>query len=83
MRQTGPRQVVVDEPMEERRVGRRRAAPPQRVQERREVLGPVEAALAEVGPGLVVEDGTVELAVPEDLQLLTLRVVVGAREADP
>ena len=42
----------------------------------------VEAAFPEVGPGLVVENGAVEFAVPEDLQFLALGVVVCTGEAD-
>ena len=68
--------------LEERRVGRGGAAPPQRVQERGEVVGGVEASLPEIGPRLVVNDGAVEFAVPEHLQLLPLGVVVRAGESD-
>ena len=66
--------------LKQRRIGGRRAAPPQRVEERREVLRGVEAALRQVLPRLIIEDVAVELVVPEDLKLLPLRVIVRARQ---
>ena len=68
--------------LEQRRVGRGRAAPAEGVQEGGKVAGWVKAALPEVGPWLVVEDGPVQFAVPEDCQLLALGIVVRACEAD-
>ncbi len=59
-------------------VGGGDAVPAQRVQERREAAGVVEAALGEVRPAFLREDPAVELVVPEDLQRPALRVVVGA-----
>ena len=65
--------------LEEGGVGGGRAAPTEGVEECGEVVGLVEAAFTEVGPGLVVENGAVEFAVPEDFQFLALGVVVRAR----
>ena len=44
--------------------------------------GSSKPAGGEVSPALLLEDAAVELVVPEDLELLALRVVVGAREPD-
>ncbi len=63
-------------------VGGSDRAPPERVKERAEEAGVVEALRREVGPSLVGEDATVELVVPQDFEDLTLGVVVGTREAD-
>ena len=64
--------------LEEVRVGGRHAVPAQRVQERREPAGVVEALLREVAPALLLEDAAVDLVVPVDPQRLPLRVVVRA-----
>ena len=50
------------------------------LQERRELPRIVEPARGEIRPALLLEDPAVELVVPEDLELLALRVVVGARQ---
>ena len=52
--------------------------PAERVQERREPAGIVEAALGEVRPALLLEDAAVDLVVPEDPERLPLSIVVGA-----
>ena len=52
------------------------AVPAQRVQERGELAGVVEAPLGEVRPALLLEDAAVDLVVPEDAQRLPLGVVV-------
>ena len=46
------------------------------------MIGRVEAALPEIGPGFVVQDGAVEFVFPEDFELPALGVVVRAGEAD-
>ena len=68
--------------LEEVRIGRGDAVPAERVQERRELARVVEALGGEVVPALLLEDAPVELVLPEDLELLALGVVVGAREPD-
>ena len=68
--------------LEEVRIGGGDAVPAQGVQERAEMAGRVEAPAADVVPRLLLEDATVDLEVPVDLQGLPLGIIVGAREAD-
>ena len=66
-------------------VGVRRggAMPAQGIEEGSEVARRVEPLVGETGPALVLQNPPVDLVVPEDLQRLSLGVVVGTREADP
>ena len=68
--------------LEEARVGRGDAVPPQRVEPGREELRWIEALLADRPPGLVAQDTGVDLLLPQGLERLALGVVVEAREAD-
>ncbi len=68
--------------LEEVRIGRGDAVPAQRVQEGAEAARRVEALGGELGPAGLLQDAAVDLAVPEDLDLLALGVVLGAGEAD-
>ena len=52
------------------------------MQEGSETAGRVEALGGEIGPAFLFQDAAVDLAVPEDLDLLALSVVLGAGEAD-
>ena len=63
-------------------IGRGDAVPAQRVQERGEAPRIVEPASGQVVPALLREDAAVDLVVPQDFELLALRVVVGARKPD-
>jgi len=57
-------------------------APPERMKERAEEPGVIEAPRREVVPAFVGEDAPVELVVPQHLEDLALGVVVGTGEAD-
>ena len=51
------------------------------MQERSELARCVEAPRSQIAPGLFLEDGAVEFVVPEDIEGLTLAIVVGGGEA--
>ena len=66
--------------LEDVRVRRSDAVPLQRVQEGRKLLWGVEPLAGEVLPPFFLQNSPVKLVIPEHLERLTLRVVVGAGE---
>ena len=71
----------LDTGLEEPRVGRGHAMPPQRVQVGREQVWFVESAAGDGLPVRAVNDSGVDLGVPEHLQLLAWRIVLDAGQA--
>src|SRR5262249_35073576 len=68
--------------LEQLRIGRRDAIPPQRVDVCGEEFGLIEAAFRDRLPRLAGHDLGVNLVVPEDFERITLGVVIDAGEAN-
>ena len=66
--------------LEEVRIGRRDAVPPQRVQEGGKLTGLVEAPRREIPPALLFQNPTVDLVIPPDLEHLALGIIIGTGE---
>ena len=68
--------------LQEARVGGSDAVPAEGIEIGGEVLGRIETALGKPCPFFARQDGSVQLALPEDAELLPLRVVFDAGEFD-
>ena len=68
--------------LEQPRIGRGYAVPPQRVNVSRKLPGRIEALLTDALPGILTNDFRIRLNLPQRLKRLPLRVIIETSRAD-